>query len=215
MSKNGSTAHNKLLLVEQMPLWSRVQDNEWDRASRFIYRARDLDDLRSQTRRVAAAEGLPLRDFASYVLRRWYNYQTHHAVLDIILAHGRTCPEPDPFHHTVDFYLDGVGFDLKMTALPQRYGRDLAYARAHPEHLAHWLYENQSVQGRYHAANRLFVVLHDAADPERTWELRRDHDRLAHALSAFLDQPRLLRVELPDGDVDRRPLAGVVYCVRE
>jgi hypothetical protein len=115
----------------------------------------------------------------------------------------------------VDFYLDGVGFDLKMTALPQRYGHDLAYARAHPEHLARWLYENQSAQGRYHAANRLFVVLHDAADPERTWELRRDRERLASALSAFLDQPRLVPVDLPDGDVDRRPLAGIVYCVRQ
>jgi hypothetical protein len=202
--------------VKAMPPWGRVQGDAWDQASRFIYRIQTLNGLRRETKRVAAEGGLPLRDFGRYVIRRWYNFHTHQVALDIFLAHPRTRPEPDPFHHTVDFYLDGKGFDLKLTELPRGFGRDLAYARAHPEELARWLYVHQSAQGRFHAANRIFVVLHDANNPGRTWELRRDFVRLERAIGAFLDDPRLMQVEFEDQEGrQHRPTAGVVFCVQE
>jgi hypothetical protein len=217
----------ELLKVREMLPWGRVQDDEWDRLSRYVYRTETLSALRRRTRQVVSQAGLPLNEFAAYVLRRWYNFQTHNAVLDVILAHPRTRPEPDPFHHTVDFYLldassgDERGFDLKLSDYPRGYGHDLAYARTHVEDLARWLYGRQSQQGRYHAANRLFVVLHDARDPERTWELRRDFERLERLIRVFLDRPRLMRIEVTDG-ADRRsggarrwPWVGVIFCVRE
>jgi hypothetical protein len=206
----------ELLKVRQMLPWGRVQDDEWDRLSRYVYRTETLNALRRRTRQVIAEAGLPLDDFAAYVLRRWYNFQTHNAVLDMILAHPRTRPEPDPFHHTVDFYLDERGFDLKLSDFPRRYGHDLAYARTHPEDLARWLYERQSQQGRYHAANRLYLVLHDARDAERTWELRRDFERLERLIRVFLDRPRLMRVEVTDEKGARRwPWVGVIFGARE
>jgi hypothetical protein len=205
----------ELLKVKQMPPWGRVQGDEWDQASRFIYRTETLSALRRETKRVAAEMGLPLRDFGSYVIRRWYNFHTHQAALDLILAHPRTRPEPDPFHHTVDFYLDEEGFDLKLTGLPRGFGHDVAYARAHPDELARWLYVHQSKQGRFHAANRLFVVLHDVVDPTCTWELRRDFKRLEQAINAFLEKPRPMRVEFADREGKQyRPLTGVIFCVR-
>ena len=82
--------------------------------------------------------------------------------------------------------------------------------------MARWLYVHQSAQGRFHGANRIFVVLHDAADPDRTWELRRDFARLGRAIHTFLDEPRLMRVEFADKEGNRhRPLAGVIFCVCE
>jgi hypothetical protein len=205
----------ELLKVKQMPSWGRVQGDAWDRASRFIYCITDLNTLRRETRRVAAEMGLPVSDFARYVIRRWYNFHTHQAALAIALTHPRTHPEPDPFHHTVDFYLDGEGFDLKLTDFPRGFGHDIAYAHAHPEELARWLYAHQSTQGRFHAANRLFVVLHDAADSKRTWELRRDFERLKQAIGDFLDEPHLTRVTFEDQEGTRhRPTAGIVFCVR-
>jgi hypothetical protein len=205
----------ELLKVKSMPPWGRVQGDEWDRASRFIYSITSLNALRRETKRVAAELGLPVSDFGRYVIRRWYNFHTHQAVLDTILAHPHTHPEPDPFHHTVDFYLNDEGFDLKLTSLPKGFGHDIAYAQAHPEELARWLYANQSTQGRFHAANRLFVVLHDATKPERTWELRRDFERLAQVINAFLDQPRLMQVAFEDREGNQhQPTTGVTFCVR-
>jgi len=224
---------SELLKVKRMPSWGRVQGDEWDRASRFVYSVRDLNGLRRETKRIAVERGLPVRDFGSYVIRRWYNFHTHQVTLDLILAHPSTRAEPDPFHHTVDFYLDGEGFDLKLTTLPRGFGHDgstepssraraeepaeiITYARAHPEELARWLYVNQSKQGRFHAANRLFIVLHDGSDPDRTWELRRDFERVGRAIQAFLEDPHLMRVEFEDRRGKRHsPLAGVIFCVQE
>ncbi|MBN1953762.1 MAG: hypothetical protein JW900_01820 [Anaerolineae bacterium] len=206
----------ELLQVKDMPPWGRVQDDAWDQASRFVYSTPTLRALRRETRRVAAERDLPPREFGGYVLRRWYNFHTHQAALEIILAHPRTRPEPDPFHHTVDFYLDETGFDLKLTALPRGFGHDVGYAQAHPAALARWLYAQQSQQGRFHAANRLFVVLHDAADPSRSWELRRDFARMEQALHNFLDRPRWLTVAVTDrAGKEHQPQAGVVFCVQE
>ena len=107
-----------------------------------------------------------------------------------------------------------------MSDYPRGYGHDLSYARTHVEDLARWMYVQQSQEGRYHAANRLFVVLHDAQDPDRTWELRRDFERLERLIRVFLDRPRLMRVEVRDAG-DRRshgarrwPWVGVIFCVR-
>jgi hypothetical protein len=136
-------------------------------------------------------------------------------VLDIILAHPNTRPESDPFHHTVDFYLKEQGFDLKLTTLPKGFDQDIAYAQNHPEELARWLYVNQSTQGRFHAANRLFIVLHDAIDTKRTWELRRDFERLEQVIGDFLNEPRLMRVTFDDQEeIRHQPTAGVIFCVR-
>jgi hypothetical protein len=216
-----SGIREELLKVRRMPPWGRVQGDDWDRASRFIYHLTNLNALRRETKRVAAELGLPVNDFGRYVIRRWYNFHTHQAVLDIILAHPHTRPEPDPFHHTVDFYLDKAGlrsegFDLKLTTLPKGFGRDIVYAQSHPEELARWLYAHQSTQGRFHAANRLFVVLHDAIEPERTWELRRDFQRLEQAIGDFLDQPRLIQVGFEDSEgAHHRPTAAVIFCIHE
>ena len=215
-----TNVQRELLKVKQMPPWGRVQGDEWDRASRFIYSIRTLNALRRETKRVAAELELPLRAFGNYVIRRWYNFHTHQAALDLILAHPRTRPEPDPFHHTIDFYLGEKGFDLKLTRLPQGFGHNLAYARAHPNQLARWLYVNQSQQGRFHVANRLFLLLHDAIDPAQTWKLRRDFERLKQAIHTFLapgeGRPRLKQIALTNrAGKQHSPTAGVIFCVRE
>jgi hypothetical protein len=206
----------ELRRVKQMPPWGRVQGDDWDRASQFIYHIRDLRTLRRETKRVAAELSLPLREFARYVLRRWYNFHTHQVALELVLDHPSTRPERDPFHHTVDFYIGDQGFDLKLTPLPRRFPHDLDHARAHPEELARWLYANQSGQGRFHAANRLFVVLCDAQEPRQTWELRRDFGRLRRVIHRFLDDPNLMAVCFEDRrGRAHRPTAGLIFCVRE
>ncbi len=204
----------ELRRLTRMPPWGRIQGDDWDQASRFIYRIRSLDELRRETRRVAAQRGYPLGEFGAYVIRRWYNFHTHQVVLEIFCAHPRVRREPNPRHHHIDFYLDDVPFDLKLTSFPRAYPHPLDEARADPADLIHWLYREQSREGRYHVANRLFVVFHHAAEPERTWEVRRMFDRIERAVGAFLERPTLIRADVtgPDG-TRHRPQAGAIFCI--
>lgn len=206
----------ELQRLTRLPPWGRVQQDHWDEASRFVYRIRSLEELRRETRRVAAALGFPLQPFAAYVVRRWYNFHTHQVVLEMLCAHPRVQRESNPRHPSVDFYLDGIPFDLKLTDFPRAYPRSLDEARAGPQDLINWLYRNQSRQGRFHTANRLFVVCHHTGAPERTWEVRRMFDRIEGAVTAFLDRPVLIQAQFvgPDG-VWHRPQAGVIFCIYE
>ena len=172
------------------------------------------DDLRHETRRVAVRAGLPLDDFGRYVIHRWYNYHTHQVVLDIICTYPQVRREANPRNHEVDFYLDGEPFDLKLSRFPRSYGRTMAQARAKPQELVNWLYRNQSRQGRYHLANRFFVMLHHAADQNRTWEVRRMFGLLEETIAAFFRSPRLLRADLVTGEGERaQPRAALLFCV--
>jgi len=206
----------ELQRLTRLPPWGRVQQDRWDEASRFIYQIRSLDELRQETRRVAMARGFPLQEFAAYVVRRWYNFHTHQVVLEMFCAHPRVRPEINPRHPSVDFYLDGIPFDLKLTEFPRAYPRSLDEARSCPQDLVNWLYREQSREGRYHVANRMFVVFHHAAAPERTWQVRWMFDRIESAVAVFLEHPVLLRADVfgPDG-THHSPQAGLIFCVYE
>lgn len=202
----------EMLRIRRLPRWGRRQGDDWDTHSRFIYTTRSLDALRQETRRVAAQAGLPLRPFACYVIHRWYNFQTHQVALDILCSHPRVRREENPRHPTVDFYLDDEPFDLKMTYLPVGYGRPAAYAQAHPEDLACWLYLHQSREGRHHLGNRLFILFHNEIAPQCTWMLRRDFTLIEQSVACFLESPRLFTVRL--GPDQPSPRSGVIFCVQ-
>ncbi len=204
---------SELLRLSRMPPWGRVQGDDWDARSGFIYRIRSLDELRRETKRVAAEARLPENDFARYVIHRWYNYHTHQVALEILYAQPGVRREQNPRHHTIDLYLNSVPFDLKLTRFPRAYPSSLAYARAHPRHLIYWLYQNQSTQGRYHTANRLFMLFHHAREPERTWEVRRMFDLVERAIVDFARAPALFQVDVEGGQ--SHSLAGLIPCIYE
>ncbi len=209
-----SDIRSELLRLSRLPAWGRVQHDEWDACSDFIYTTESLDELRREVRRAAEAFALPLRPFAAYAVRRWYNFHTHQVVLEMFCAHPRVLREENPRHPWVDFYIDGIPFDLKLTEFPRAYPDSVDHARARPEALADWLYRHQSAERRYHLANRIFVVFHHAQDPSRTWEVRRMFDRIGRAVGEFLEAPRLFRLHIPDGGgTHRSPLAAVIFCV--
>jgi hypothetical protein len=49
------------------------------------------------------------------------------------------------------------------------------------------MYENQGIQ-RFGADNRLFVVLLDRDNPERSWELKRNFDLVFQRIDEFFDK---------------------------
>lgn len=212
---NFNLIRHELAKLTTMPPWGRVQGNRWDRLSDFIYRVKTLRGVRRQARAVAQKERLAEQPFEAYAVRRWYNHHTHNQILQMFLAHPDVEPEENPRHHTIDFYLRGLPFDLKISRFPRAYPETLAYACRHPHHLALWQYENQSKEGRYHTGNRLFIVLHHPARPELSWQLRRDFDALQARITGFLDAPVLLGLTVTNRHTHAiyRPWAGLIFYV--
>ena len=202
--------------LDKMPPWGRRQADHWDRLSNFVYRSQTLQGLQRQARAIARSERLDEQAFENYAVRRWYNHHTHDQLLAMFLAHPDVRPEADPKHPTIDFYLRGLPFDLKISRFPQAYPEDIKHAWQYRHDLALWMYTNQSKQRRYHTGNRLFIILYDRARPEQSWQLRRDFAPLARLLQHFLDNPILLGLRIRDHQRPQvhLPWSGIIFHVR-
>ena len=205
---------SQLARVATTVSWGRVQDDRWDELSRFIYRVRAAAGVRERAERVAAEHGLDAGAFVQYALRRWYCFWGARVAELLFLAHPGVEPGP-PRHHEIDFTIDGVPFDLKTTEVPRRFlasAKDLA---RNPGKLAPWLYRNQSREGRFHAANRLFLLLVDPEEPEEAWRLRGDVPALRVAIDGFMKRRRFGELWVPGALGERhKVLTAVVPVLR-
>lgn len=123
------------------------------------------------------------QDVTNYVICTWFNHWTTVLIEEHISAHARVVPTLKNVKGT-DVFFDGQPFDLKVTYLPRNY--DPADAVKNPSGLAIWMYEHQGAQ-RFGADNRLFVVLLDKHDREKSWELKRDFDLVFRKIDDFFD----------------------------
>ena len=213
---NSNLIRRELNKLDNLPPWGRHQGDAWDRLSNFIYRVQTLAGVRRQAQAVARAKRLDVEAFKNYAVRRWYNHHTHDQILKIFHAHPDIRPEADRQNHQVDFYLREIPFDLKVSRFPRAYPETIAYALAHPHHLAEWQYLHQSKQGRYHVGNRLFIILHQQALPEQTWRLRQDFETLANLIQNFLDAPTLLGLTVNNQHARQlfQPWAAIIFFIR-
>jgi hypothetical protein len=200
----------QLAVVTQTVPWGRVQDDAWDGLSRFIYRLRTAASVQAEAERVAGARGLDPTAFGHYALRRWYCFWGARMAELLFQAHPGVQPGP-PRHHEIDFTVDGRPFDLKTSEVPRRFLDNVDELIVDPGKVAAWLYEHQSRAGRYHTANRLFLLLCDPEAPEEAWRLRADVTALRDAIDGFMARRRFVELDLPDAlGVPRRVLSAVV-----
>lgn len=202
-------AHQLAHVTQTVP-WGRVQDDAWDGLSRFIYRKRTASSVRSEATAVALAQRIEATPFVQYALRRWYCFWGARMAELMFLDHPGVEPGP-PKDHEVDFTLDGVPFDLKTSEVPRVFLGSIEELAASPTRIASWLYAHQSRQGRFHNANRLFLLLCDRDEPEEAWRLRADAPALRRAIDRFMARRHLAELELPDrGGRVRRALTAVI-----
>lgn len=208
--------HHELNKLKILPPWGRKQGDQWDKWSNFVYELETLQEVWAQVNLVARREGVEVKAFGAYAVNRWYNHHTHDQILQLFLAHPDTRPEANRKHHSVDFYLRDLPFDLKISHFPRAYPESIDYAQQHPHHLARWLYEHQSRQGRYHTGNRLFFILHDRSHPELSWQLRRDFVALEQRIGEFLAAPILLGLTLPqpESPAVSQPWAAIIFYIK-
>ncbi|OPX17466.1 hypothetical protein BXT86_06395, partial [candidate division WOR-3 bacterium 4484_100] len=123
-------------------------------------------------------------DVSNYVICTWFNHWTTVLIEEHISTHPKVIPTIKNIKG-IDIFFDGQPFDLKVTYLPRDYNP--IYAVENPKELAIWMYENQGAQ-RFGADNRLFVVLLDKENPERSWELKRDFAFVFQKIDNFFDE---------------------------
>jgi len=123
-------------------------------------------------------------DVTKYVICTWFNHWTTVLIEEHISTHSRVIPTIKSVKG-VDIFFDGQPFDLKVTYLPREY--KVVDAIRNPYGLAEWMYENQGAQ-RFGADNRLFIVLLDKDNPERSWELKRDFSLVLEKIDNFFNK---------------------------
>jgi len=122
-------------------------------------------------------------DVTNYVICTWFNHWTTVLIEEHISTHAKVVPTIKNVKG-IDIFFDGQPFDLKVTYLPREYNP--IDAIRDPYRLAIWLYENQGAQ-RFGADNRLFVILLDKDNPERSWELKRDFPLVFKRIDEFFN----------------------------
>ena len=122
-------------------------------------------------------------DITNYVICTWFNHWTTVLIEEHISMHPRVVPTIKS-RKGIDIFFDGQPFDLKVTYLPRGY--DPIKAISNPSDLAVWMYENQGAQ-RFGSDNRLFVILLDKDNLEKSWELKRDFNLVFNKIDTFFD----------------------------
>lgn len=120
-------------------------------------------------------------DVTNYVVCTWFNHWTTVLIEEHISIHRKVIPTIKNIKG-IDIFFDGQPFDLKVTYLPNKYNPTSAIKN--PTDLAIWMYENQGAQ-RFGDDNRLFIILLDKDNPERSWKLKRDFDLIFQKIDNF------------------------------
>jgi len=123
-------------------------------------------------------------DVTNYVICTWYNHWTTVLIEEHIGLHSKVVPTVKNVKG-VDIFFGSQPFDLKVTYLPRGY--EPMNAIKNPTDLAIWMYENQGEQ-RFGADNRLFVILLDRGNLERSWEIKRDFDLIFKKIDTFFEK---------------------------
>lgn len=184
--------------------WGRKQNDAWDKQTNFIYHTLSWADLNK-------AISLLEKPVADYAINRWFNFWSAQAVERIFCALPGVKANTNQYDRLVDFSIQGINFDHKTSVFPQKYSYPLAFAQNHKAHLIRWLYNSQSRQQRYHAANRLFIILY-ASNGEH-WQLRAEITGLQQIIAAYIadfNPSKLLNLTITESQV----LSDIIWFVK-
>lgn len=147
----------------------RVQNDEWDKMTRFVYNIRERDACVEAIKRIYEEKNIRDKSgFFNYSANRRYNFRSAQWTENLFKLHENVVWEEDEHHQFIDFYIEWLPFDLKTSVFPREYNNSIEYAKENKWDLINWLYNNQSKQQRFHMKNRLFMIVHS-----QNWENRK------------------------------------------
>lgn len=185
--------------------WHAIQDDLRDHKTGFIYHCRSWNQLNEHLSKLDT-------NLQDYSRNRWLNFWSAMAVEQIFSLHPKVIPAPNSKDKLVDFFIDGIPFDLKTTVFPRFYDASIEEAMIDPHQLITWLYENQSRQGRRHFANRLFIVLYDSSGRDH-WKLKTEIEFLKSKIESYLHAfhaDQFYRLTIDGFQIQ----SDIIWCIR-
>lgn len=134
-----------------------------------------------------------------YTIISWFNQWTSTIIEKMFMEHPQVIPTVRRIEK-VDFFFLNIPFDLKVTFLPDQYIREkkkeigtnsdedvVEHVKEKPMDLAVWLYENQG-EPRFSDSNRIFIVLIDESDIDKSWKLKAEFDLINEKVNQYLNE---------------------------
>lgn len=142
-----------------------------------------------------------------YTIISWFNQWSSAIIEQFILSHTKVIPTARRIDK-VDFFFLDVPIDLKITFVPAEYiklsirsgiisnaEQIVDEIQNNPQRLIKWLYENQG-EPRFSDSHRLFIMLVDPENLEKSWKLKASFDLIQEAINNFLNS-RHSKKEIP------------------
>ncbi len=158
--------------------WKHQNDRD-DKDTLFIYNVDSFDEIV----RLATEKNVNV----TYAVKRWFNFQSAMFAEAMFHKYG-AIKETNSKHKTIDFYINDIGFDLKNTTLSESFAKRGYYEYDYEEYVK-WLYANQSAGGRYHEANRLFIVFACKDDLSKSILLKSRFDLIEKRIKEYMENP--------------------------
>lgn len=129
-------------------------------------------------------------EITNYVICSWFNHWTTVLIEEHISLHPKVIPTIKNIKG-LDIFFEDQPFDLKVT-YPKKYIEKYGVNKLieNQKDLAVWMYENQGSQ-RFGSDNRLFIIVLDKENPDRSWELKRDFDLIFKNIDNFFDNEKI------------------------
>ena len=175
--------------VEHLKEWKQMQNTKSDKQTNFIYKAKTFDKLMEMYEQAKLVN--PNID-KTYVINRWVNHVCSDITEKIFCSYNIVQKEKNKYHHTIDLYIMGIPFDLKLSVFPkalQKEGKkpEDYKGRTERNELIKWMYEHQSKQSRCHTKNRLFAVVYSDEKVDHDYILKSRFDIISQYVKAYLE----------------------------
>lgn len=152
--------------MELIPADWKMQNNQYDKRTNFIYKMKTLSDCLREIERTGVDK--------NYALHRWYNFKTSEYCEYIFCDYGAV-HEKNKYNHDVDIYINGIPFDVKLTVYPAILSNrpyDLTNREGRDD-MIRWFYKNQSQESRKQLLNRIYVVC-DGSNSKANMKMKSD-----------------------------------------
>ncbi len=194
----------------------RLMDEMWGKQSSsidapnndIVFKTDTLDECLCRIE----AEGVD----KNHTLHRWYNFKTSTECEKIFCEYGAK-KEKNERHHTIDVYIDGVPFDVKLTLFPRSlYKERPSYAQETPDGkkaLIEWLYLNQTQDNRKHMKNRIFVVCDAGNNYKKSLGMKCDFPRLREGIKNYMQSHNSTTFEqysIPSDGVEHKVYSDII-----